>query len=130
MPLSVFQGAPLPREGEPLYTQEDHDWFIALQQERRDTCPSCGLLKVTCRDKANQFGVFEIAEEQCHATKALANHREKTKNRSRADQEAIQASVKFAEGKAPPLEIGLDLADGSGDEDDDSQDDESDEESH
>lgn len=99
----------MPREGEPLYSQEDHDWFMALAMERRDTCPSCGLLKVVCRDKANQFGVFEVIEEQCHATRALADHREATKDRARATQDASQVSVRFREGKAPPLDVGLDL---------------------
>ena len=112
MPLSVFQGAPLPREGEPLFTQEDHDWFIALSQERRDTCPSCGLLKSICRDPDYQLA-FEPREEQCNATWRLAQFRESDswKNKHPVTQQATQVSVRFREGMAPPLEHGLDLQD-------------------
>lgn len=113
MPLSIFQGAPWPPGGEPLFTQEDHDWFVALAEERRDTCPSCGLLKVVCRDKARQFD-FTIAEEQCHATKALADYQEATKERSGAAKQATQVAVTFRDGKNPPIDVGLDLSDVGG----------------
>jgi hypothetical protein len=106
--LAVFQGAPWPREGEPLYTQEDHDWFVALAEERRDTCPACGLLKAVCRDKARQFD-FVVVEDQCNATRALADHQEAKKDRNVSQQRSMQVSIAFREGKSPPLDVGLDL---------------------
>ena len=112
MPLSIFQGAPAPREGEPLYTQEDHDWFIALAEERRDTCPSCGLLKSVCRSPDYQFA-FQVHEDQCHATQVLSAHQQTPEWAQKHDdtRRATQLYVRFREGHTPPLEVGLELED-------------------
>lgn len=96
--------------GEPEFLPADIDLLLALAEEERATCPQCGLLKVWCRDKDNQF-VFRVVEEQCHATYALAAHRLETdKVRDSATRAAVQAHMRFREGHEPDLLAGLDLA--------------------
>ena len=111
MPYSVFTGRPTPAPGEPLFTPEDTAAAIALAEEERDTCPSCGLPKAWCRDSTNQFSVFETHEEQCHATYAMAVHRAKVTDRSDETKAATQLSVLFAAGRVPDFDAGLGLAD-------------------
>lgn len=95
--------------GEPEFLPEDVDLLLALAEEERDTCPSCGLLKAWCRDKDNQFA-FEAAEEQCHATYALVSHQATvSKARDAATKDAIQTSARFRSTFRPDLLAGLDL---------------------
>lgn len=97
--------------GEPEFLVEDTDGAIALAEEEAATCPSCGLLKVICRDKDNQFA-FEPHEEQCHVTYTLAAHRKSVdEKRSEETKAATQTSARFREGFAPDLTAGLDLGD-------------------
>lgn len=86
--------------------------MIALAEEERATCPSCGMLKSICRDPDYQLA-FEPHEEQCNATWRLAQFRESDgwKNKHPATQQATQISVRFRDGMAPPLEHGLELED-------------------
>ena len=109
MPLSVFTGRAV-APGEPLFLLEDTDAAVALAEEERDTCPSCGLPKAWCRDRANQFGVFEAREEQCHASYALTAYRNRTSDaRDEASKSAAQVSAAFVAGKEPDIAAGLDL---------------------
>jgi hypothetical protein len=106
---SVFTGRVV-EPGEPAFLPEDTDGAIALAEEERDTCPSCGMLKVWCRDPANQFATFEANEEQCHATFAVAAHRQAVREqRDEATSAAVQTSAAFRSGKKPDLMAGLDL---------------------
>lgn len=109
MPRSIFLGRPWPAAGEEFFTQEDTDWAIALAEEERDTCPSCGFPKVWCRDPANQFA-FEPHDEQCHATYALAVHH-KAVGEVRSDEQraAIRPVARFRSGFAPDVGAGLDI---------------------
>lgn len=116
----MFTGRVL-EPGEPEFLPQDTDGAIALAEEERDTCPSCGLLKVWCRDPANQFGTFEAHEEQCHVTWTLATHRAAVSDkRDDATRAAVQVAARFKDGKQPDLTAGLDLGskpDDDGDED-------------
>lgn len=101
-------------QGEPLFLVEDTDGAIALAQEERDTCPSCGFPKVWCSDPANQFDAFEAHERQCHATYALAIHREVVnEGRDAATRDAVQIRARFRPGKQPDIYQGLDLPAGA-----------------
>jgi uncharacterized protein YcgI (DUF1989 family) len=105
-------GRPWPQPGEPLFLTADTDLIIALAEEERDTCPSCGMPKAWCRDPANQFGVFVPNEEQCHVTYALAVHRQQMSDkRDEVSQAAVQTSARFRDGFEPDMEAGLDLLD-------------------
>lgn len=110
MPRSILLGRPMPQPGEPLFTDEDTAYAMALAEEEAATCPSCGLLKAVCRDPEFQFA-FEVHEEQCHATKALADHQLKSEwtKKHEATRAATQLSARFREGKQPALEVGLEL---------------------
>lgn len=108
MSHSVFTGRAW-SPGEPLFTTEDTDAAIALAEEEADTCPQCGLLKAWCRSRDNQFA-FEAAEEQCHATYAIAAHRRGVdEHRDDVTRAAIQTSSRFRKGHEPDLLAGLDL---------------------
>lgn len=96
------------KSGEPEFLAEDTDGAIALEEEERDTCPSCGMPKVWCRDPANQFA-FEAFGEQCHVTYVLEAHRGASNDD--ATQTAIQTGARFREGFEPDLKAGLDLSD-------------------
>lgn len=67
-------GRPWPAAGEPLFTQEDTNWALALheqeQAEAAEKCPLCGLPKSVCRDVRNQTR-FQPEHERCHATAAI-----------------------------------------------------------
>jgi hypothetical protein len=85
---------------------------IALAEEERETCPSCGFPKAWCQDPRAQFGAFEAHESTCFATYALAMHR-KGVDEKRTDETRVstQTSIRFAPGREPDLEAGLGLAD-------------------
>jgi len=100
----------MPQPGEPLFTDEDTAYAIALAEEEAATCSSCGLLKVVCRDPEYQFA-FEVHEEQCHATYALADRQRTWQDRPEVQKVATQLSARFREGKQPPIDVGLELAD-------------------
>ncbi len=42
VPLSILRGRPWPLPGEPLFTDEDRDWAVALIVDERESCPGCG----------------------------------------------------------------------------------------
>ena len=108
----MFTGRPTPAPGEPLFLEEDTAAALALAEEERDTCPSCGLPKAWCRDPANQFGAFEAHEATCFATYALAVHRKGVDDkRSDETRAATQTSARFVPGREPDVEAGLGLGD-------------------
>jgi len=117
----VFTGRPTPAPGEPLFTKEDTAGALALAEEERDTCPSCGYLKVWCRDPANQFGAFDVDEEFCWATYRLADYR-KSKDYGESQAASVQLAVRFREGREPDIEAGLDLVSQDGQPDGESDD--------
>ena len=109
----MFTGRPTPAPGEPLFTEEDTAGAVALAEEERDTCPTCGLLKVWCRGAGSKFTDYEVAEETCQATMRLAQFRESDgwKAKHAATQQSTQLSVRFRPGYEPDLEAGLGLGD-------------------
>ena len=109
MPHSIFVGRPLPGPGEPLFTEDDTAAAVALAEEERDTCPSCGMPKMWCRDKANQF-VFDVHEETCHASYAVAAHRKRVdEKRSPETRAATMMAARFRPGSEPDITAGLGL---------------------
>jgi hypothetical protein len=106
----VFTGRPTPAPGEPLFTKEDTAGALALAEEERDTCPSCGYLKIWCRDPANQFGAFDVGGLVLGPTgwPTIAA----VEQMSESQQAAVQLSVRFREGREPDLAAGLELGDG------------------
>jgi hypothetical protein len=103
-------GRPWPQPGEPLFTEEDTFYAVALAEEERDTCSQCGMPKVWCRDPANQFA-FDADESTCWPTYRLAQYRSGEKWKSKLDdtREATQLSAHFREGHEPDIDAGLDL---------------------
>lgn len=112
MPVSILQGRPTPAPGEPLFTEEDTAWAIALAEEERDACPACGFPRSVCRDASYQFA-FEPHEEMCHATARLAQYRESDSWKGKLDttRAATQVTPIFREGHEAPIDVGLDLRD-------------------
>lgn len=112
MPRSIFLGRPWPNPGEPLFLDEDTAWAVALAEEERDACPSCGMPKDICRSGDIPFTDYEVREETCQPTLRLAHHRNSDawKSRHEATKHAVQASVRFRDGKAPRTDYGLGLA--------------------
>ena len=97
--------------GEPLFLAEDTDGAVALAEEERDTCPSCGFLKVWCRDPEHQFS-FDAVESVCWPTyrMSLRRNAQDFDARDEATKRATQLSARFREGKRPDLLAGLELA--------------------
>lgn len=96
--------------GEPLFLTQDTDAALALAEEERDACPACGFPKVWCRDPANQFGVFEAHEEQCHVTYTREAHQSSmAEGRDAVTRVAVQTTARFRPGKEPDIYAGLGL---------------------
>lgn len=56
--------------GEPLWTDEDREWALALYEEERDACPGCGHPRSeSMRPDAEFTYVAEVA--RCHACTPL-----------------------------------------------------------
>ena len=100
----------MPGPGEPLFLEEDTTLAVALAEEERDTCSSCGYPKAWCRDPANQFA-FEPAEEMCFVTWRLAQFGESDawKSKQSDTQRATKVYPRFREGHEPDLGAGLGL---------------------
>jgi hypothetical protein len=112
VPWSVLTGRPAPKPGEPLFLEEDTAAAVALAEEERDSCGSCGMPKAWCRDPKHQFGTFEPVEEVCWVTYRLAQHQAANGEwDKKADdtKRATQLSVRFREGREPDPEAGLEL---------------------
>jgi hypothetical protein len=109
VPHSVFTGRVV-EPGEPLFLVEDTDGAVALAEEERATCPSCGLPRVWCRDPANQFA-FEPREQECFAAKRLAQHRSSQAWESKHEdtRQATELLARFRDGHQPDIEAGLEL---------------------
>lgn len=101
----------MPAPGEPFFTQEDTDAAIALAEEERATCSSCGWPKAVCRDKDNAHRVFQGEHEFCWATYAVDDHRKKLESEkmSRAQWASVQMWAGIRPGREPDLTVGLDL---------------------
>lgn len=112
MPRSIFLGRPWPQPGEPLFTDEDTAWAVALGEEERDTCPVCGYPKAVCRDPQYQFPAFAPHEEICGPTQRLAMYRETDAwtGKLESTRAATQLSARFRAGYEAPIDVGLDLA--------------------
>ena len=112
------------KPGEPWFLPEDTDGAIALAEEERDTCPSCGMPKAWCRDPANQFA-FEPREEMCFVTWRLAQHRNGQNWQGKHDdtKQATQVVARFRDGREPDIAAGLGLAAEDADGEQDSTDD-------
>ena len=97
--------------GEPVFLPEDTAKAVALAEEERDTCGSCGYPKAWCRGKGSQVTDYEVAQETCQATYRLAMFRESDewKNRHPASQAGTQMYPRFREGHEPPVTAGLDI---------------------
>ncbi len=108
----MFTGRPWPATGEALFTTDDTDLAVALALEERDTCPSCGLPMVWCRDgKAYPFTDYEVTEQVCQPTLRLERYRESDgwKTKHAATQAATRLSTRFREGREPDIDAGLGL---------------------
>lgn len=69
MPRSIFLGRPWPEPGEPLWTDEDRAWAIALIFEESEVCPGCGQPISECIDPRNEFA-YTVTSWRCHACTA------------------------------------------------------------
>lgn len=103
----------MPGPGEPLFLEQDTAAAVALAEEERDTCQSCGMPKAWCRtqDYEEGLGRFDVHEERCWATYRVALRREALEQEGAhsATRQAVQISPKFRKGHLPPPDAGLDL---------------------
>ncbi len=85
---------------------------MALAAEERDTCPSCGMLKVWCRDAKNGRARFAAVSDFCWATYYMALRHEKLAEEAHpSTKAATQVYAKFREGGEPDPYEGLELGD-------------------
>lgn len=110
----MLLGRPWPQPGEPLFTEDDTAYALALAEEERDTCPNCGMPVAVCSDPQYQFA-FEPSERVCWPTARMALHRASPEWEKRADEvrQATMLAARFREGHAAPLDAGLDLTEGN-----------------
>lgn len=70
---------------EPLWTDEDRGYLLALLEERADTCPGCGQPNSECRDQSS-IGQWQVVSQKCWACVVLeadADGRAESKHRER-----------------------------------------------
>lgn len=98
------------KPGEPQFLEDDTAAVIALAEEERDTCPSCGYPKAWCRVD-NGRNHFDLREDFCWATyrRVLRTDSGEWKQKHEPSRAATQLSVRFAKGFVPPLDAGLDF---------------------
>lgn len=70
MPRSVFLGR-IPRRGEPLWTDEDREWALALLAYEADLCSGCGQSRAETTDEDNEFS-YTAQALRCHGCAAVA----------------------------------------------------------
>ena len=57
-------------EREPLWTDDDRAWLLALLAEQRETCAGCGHPLDECRDPAGEK-TWRLVVDTCHACMTL-----------------------------------------------------------
>lgn len=60
----------VPAAGEPLWTDDDRDWAMALLAYEADLC-ECGQPRSESMDPGNEFA-YRTEAIRCHACKAIA----------------------------------------------------------
>lgn len=73
-PRSVFLGR-IPRRGEPLWTDEDRAWAIALLEYEADLCSGCGQPRSETTEAANETK-YTTTALRCHGCAAVARESE------------------------------------------------------
>jgi hypothetical protein len=71
VPRSIFLGRPWPQPGEPLWTDEDREWALALAHVEADVCPDCRQPWSDATD-AKSEGQWEAHLVRCHACHTAA----------------------------------------------------------
>lgn len=66
VPRSIFLGRPMPAPGEPLWTEEDRAWAIALVTVEAEACPDCGNPWSETSSADNEFS-YRAELVRCHA---------------------------------------------------------------
>lgn len=56
----------MPQPGEPLWTDEDRAWALALHAEEAEECPGCGLPMDETRSPDAE-GEYVATRARCHA---------------------------------------------------------------
>lgn len=69
MPRSVFLGR-VPAAGEPLWTDDDRDWAMALLAYEADLC-ECGQPRSESMSSEAEFA-YRAEPMRCHACRAIA----------------------------------------------------------
>lgn len=64
------------KRGEPLWTDEDRAWALALTLEESDVCPGCGQPLAECTDPRNE-DKYRAKVWRCHACTAKDAEAEK-----------------------------------------------------
>lgn len=108
----MFTGRPMPGPGEPLFLQEDTDAAVALAEEERDTCPSCGMPKAWCRNNEGGRSRFDVDESFCWATHRIAQ-RQDNMSKEKVDPATVRATqmaARFRAGQEPDITAGLNLS--------------------
>lgn len=70
MPRSIFLGR-VQAAGEPLWTDDDRQWALALLEYEADLCPGCGRSR-TETTHPDADGGYEGTAIRCHGCAAVA----------------------------------------------------------
>lgn len=84
-------GRPWPAPGEPLFTEQDTEEALALQQLDDESCPGCGQPIVDAYDPANERR-YDVHKPICFACRA----RERASHAAhRSETEGVADGMKF-----------------------------------
>lgn len=86
----------VPVPGEPLWTDEDRGWAIALLEYEADMCPGCGQPRSQSTLPENE-SKYESEAVRCHGCKAVAVESERF-SVPNADTRGLLVGVKLEGG--------------------------------
>jgi hypothetical protein len=92
----------MPAAGEPLFTDEDTAWALALQAEDDDTCPLCNLPLSVCADPAYEMAYKGEPIRTCWPTWAIAQAQVNAQSGDRAWQASTVWGARHRDGFTPP----------------------------
>lgn len=83
------------RRGEPVWTDEDRAWAMALLEYEADLCSGCGQPRTESMDPAHEDH-YRTGAKRCHSCKAIANESERWS--SPKDAKGLMISVQLEGG--------------------------------
>lgn len=88
----------MPRRGEPVWTDEDRAWAIALLEYEADLCSGCGQPRSESMAAENEFH-YRPTALRCHGCAAVARESERYAAAPNSNVNGLMIGVKLEGGR-------------------------------